>query len=75
VDREQLVRHQTACNLIDAEECLKSAFSTDVRPVVEEWRRGKGLAPNPLKAFRESGYLKRVIGERAGHAQPVASYA
>jgi L-rhamnose isomerase/sugar isomerase len=75
VDREQLVRQQTACNLIDAEECLKSAFSTDVRPVVEEWRRGKGLAPNPLKAFRESGYLKRVIGERAGHAQPVASYA
>ena len=75
VDREQLVRHQTACNLIDAEECLKSAFSTDVRPVVEEWSRGKGLAPNPLKAFRESGYLKRVIGERAGHAQPVASYA
>ena len=75
VDREQLVRHQASCSLIDAEECLKAAFATDVRPVIEEWRRGKGLAPNPLRAFREGGYLKRAIGERAGHAQPVASYA
>jgi len=75
VDREQLVRHQAACSLIDAEECLKAAFATDVRPAIEEWRRGRGLAPNPLRAFREGGYLKRAIEERAGHAQPVASYA
>jgi L-rhamnose isomerase/sugar isomerase len=75
VDREQLVRHQASCSLIDAEECLKAAFATDVRPAIEEWRRGRGLAPNPLRAFREGGYLKRAIEQRAGHAQPVASYA
>jgi len=75
VDRDQLVRHQNSCSLIDAEECLKSAFQTDVRPIVGEWRRARGLAPHPLRAFRESGYLKRAIEERAGHAQPVASYA
>ncbi len=75
VDREQLVRHQASCSLIDAEECLKAAFATDVRPAMEEWRRARGMAPNPLRAFREGGYLKRAIEERAGHAQPVASYA
>jgi L-rhamnose isomerase/sugar isomerase len=75
VDHEKLAQYQRSCSLIDAEECLKSAFQTDVRPVVEEWRRARGLAPRPLQAFRESGYMARVIEERAGHAQPVASYA
>lgn len=75
VDREQLARHQASCSLIDAEECLKAAFSSDVRPVVEEWRRARGIAPNPLRAFRESGYLRRAVEARAGHAQPLASYA
>ncbi len=75
VDRDKLAQYQASCSLIDAEECLKEAFQTDVRPVVEEWRRSKGLAPRPLLAFRESGYLQKAIEERAGHAQPVASYA
>jgi L-rhamnose isomerase/sugar isomerase len=75
VDREALARHQQSCSLIDAEECLKSAFQIDVRPAIEEWRRARGLAAHPLQAFRESGYMARAIEERAGHAQPVASYA
>ncbi len=75
VDHEKLAKYQASASLIDAEECLKDAFQTDVRPIVEEWRRGKGLAPRPLQAFRESGYMKKAIEERAGHAQPVASYA
>jgi L-rhamnose isomerase/sugar isomerase len=75
VDHGKLAQYQTSCSLIDAEECLKSAFQTDVRPVIEEWRRAKGLAPRPLQAFRESGYMARAIEERAGHAQPAASYA
>jgi L-rhamnose isomerase / sugar isomerase len=75
VDHARLSQLQEACSLIDAEECLQSAFQSDVRPVVEEWRRKNGLAPNPLMAFRESGYLSRIIQERAGRAQSVASYA
>ena len=75
VDHETLVKHQASCSLIDAEECLKGAFQTDVRPVIAEWRRARGLAANPLQAFRESGYTNRVIAERAGRAQAVASYA
>ena len=75
VDHSQLARLQQQCSLIDAEECLQEAFQSDVRPVVEEWRRARGLAPNPLAAFRESGYMNRIVDERAGRAQAVASYA
>jgi L-rhamnose isomerase / sugar isomerase len=75
VDHTRLTELQEACSLIDAEECMQSAFQSDVRPVVEEWRRIHGLAPNPLAAFRESGYMKRIVEERAGRAQTVASYA
>jgi L-rhamnose isomerase/sugar isomerase len=75
VDHDQLAAHQRNCDLIDAEECLKSAFSTDVRPAIERWRLARGLATHPLCAFRESGYLVRVASERAGHAPSVASYA
>lgn len=75
VDHESLARMQQSCSLIDSEECLKSAFQTDVRPAIAEWRESKGLAADPLKAFRKSGYLERVSAERAGRAQAVASYA
>src|ERR1700676_7107 len=60
VDHEQLARHQKSCALVDAENCLKDAFSTDVRPAIVEWRRSKGLAEDPLAAFRSSGYLERI---------------
>jgi L-rhamnose isomerase/sugar isomerase len=75
VDRARLAELHRQCSLIDAEECLQTAFQSDVRPVIEEWRRSKGLPPNPLAAFRESGYLNRIVEQRAGRAQSVASYA
>ena len=76
VDHAALARHQQQCELIDAEECLKSAFATDVRPALREWRKSKGLAEDPLKAFRESGYLARVSRERGERNKgAVASYA
>ncbi|MFB3779667.1 MAG: TIM barrel protein [Bryobacteraceae bacterium] len=76
VDREKLAVHQTRCDLVDAEECLKEAFAADVRPAVRAWRRSKGLAEDPLKAFRESGYLERITRERAEKNRgAVASYA
>ena len=76
VDHEALARHQSKAALVDAEECLKAAFATDVRPMIGEWRRSKGLAENPLQAFRASGYLEQAARERAerNHA-PVSSYA
>jgi L-rhamnose isomerase/sugar isomerase len=76
VDHEVLARHQDSANLIDAEECLKSAFATDVRPVIEAWRRSKGLPENPLLAYRETGYQQKIEKERREANQgAVTSYA
>jgi L-rhamnose isomerase / sugar isomerase len=76
VDYRKLVHFQERCDLVDAENCLKDAFSTDVRPAVAEWAQSRGLAEDPLKAFRESGYLERITAERAERNRAsVTSYA
>ena len=73
VDRETLARHQKNSALVDAENCLKDAFSTDVRPAIVEWRKSHGLPADPLTAFRESGYLERITAERAEKNRSTAS--
>jgi L-rhamnose isomerase/sugar isomerase len=76
VDHAKLAALQAKSELIDAEECLKSAFATDVRPALREWRKSKGLPEDPLAAFRASGYLARAARDRAErNRQMVASYA
>jgi L-rhamnose isomerase / sugar isomerase len=76
VDHKKIAHYQSHADLIDAEECLKSAFSTDVRPAIREWRKSKGLAEDPLAAFRASGYLERASRERAERNRlSVSSYA
>ncbi len=76
VDHEALARFQGRSDLVDAETCLKDAFSTDVRPAIREWSKSKGLPEDPMKAFRESGYLERITAERAEkNAAAVSSYA
>ncbi len=76
VDHAALAKAQTAANLVDCEELLKDAFATDVRPAVREWRVAKGLPAQPLRTFRESGYLERITEERGSrNAQAASSYA
>ena len=76
VDLKKLADDQSHAELIDAEECLKAAFSSDVRPRIREWRRSKGLSENPLEAFRASGYLTKAARERAERNRlSVSSYA
>ncbi len=76
VDHETLAGHQTGCRLVDAESCLKDAFSTDVRPAIREWARSKGLPVDPMDAFRQSGYQERIAAERgARNMASVSSYA
>ena len=76
VDHERLAGLQQNCSLVDAEETLRGAFWTDTRSIVAEWRKSRGLAVDPLLAFRESGYLERVTRERsAKNSGASASYA
>jgi L-rhamnose isomerase/sugar isomerase len=64
VDRQKLQDAQAAMNVVDAENCLKDAFATDVRPMLGEWRKRKGIDVEPLLAYRASGYEMRVAKER-----------
>ncbi len=76
VDHEKLAGYQKQCELVNAEGCLKDAFSSDVRPVIREWAISKGLPADAMDAFRQSGYLEKITAERsAKNLAPVSSYA
>jgi L-rhamnose isomerase / sugar isomerase len=64
VDRRRLRDAQTRLNIVDAETCLREAFFSDVRPILAEWRKHHNLDPEPLDAYRASGYETRVGRER-----------
>jgi L-rhamnose isomerase/sugar isomerase len=49
---------------IDAEECIRQAFFTNLRPMILEWRKQRNLPMDPLRAFRESGYENKVAKKR-----------
>ncbi len=65
VDHVGLQAAQRACDLVRAETFLQDAFATDVRPVIRDWRRSKGLPEDPQDGFRQSGYLERITADRS----------
>jgi L-rhamnose isomerase/sugar isomerase len=76
VNHEKLALAQKRMDLVAAESILQDAFSVDVRPAVEEWRQSKGLPRDPMKAYRECGYLQRITAERSSrNSRSVSSYA
>src|SRR5207302_1357145 len=56
VDRQKLRDAQARMDVVDAEGCLREAFATDVRAMLREWRKKENLDPDPLTAYRASGY-------------------
>ena len=80
VDRQKLRDAQARRDIVTAEECLRSAFFTDVRPMLADWRKAHNLAPDPLAAYRASGYEAKVAAERESlrasrGAAPSSAYA
>ena len=76
VDREKLAALQDECRLVEAEDCFREAFFTDVRPFVRAWRKSKGLPADPLAALRSSGYLDKIRSQRtAANSNAGSSYA
>jgi L-rhamnose isomerase / sugar isomerase len=76
IDQQRLAKLQQSCRLVEAEECFRSAFWQDVRPIVREWRVARGLPAEPLTALAESGYMEKVARERGDrNAGNVSSYA
>ena len=66
VDREALKAAQLAGDVLAANDIFIDAFNTDVRPMLAELRESQGLAPDPMRAFLDSGYLERIRSERIG---------
>ena len=66
VDRESLAEAQAAGEIIDAEQILQRAAETDVRPLLEQVRLEMNLDPNPLTAYRKSGYFEKISKARVG---------
>ena len=76
VDHARLSVLQNECKLVEAEEVFRGAFWKDVRPILKDWRRSKGLPEDPLQALRESGYVEQISKERAAaNRDAVATYA
>ena len=76
IDRDQLAALQQECRLVEAEECFRSAFWHDVRPLVQQWRVLRKLPPDPLQALFASGYVQKVTEERGSRLpRSVSSYA
>jgi len=65
VDYGYLAEMQGRGEVIRAEECLKDAFLSDVRPLLGEVRADMGLDPDPIAAFRKSGYMEKITRERS----------
>ncbi|HXE12975.1 MAG TPA: TIM barrel protein [Bryobacteraceae bacterium] len=76
VDHESLRNAQLSTDIVAAEECLKAAFATDVRPAISTWRVAKGLPADPLLAYRECEYQKKIELERgAKNLASLSTYA
>lgn len=64
VDYAKLTDAQSRFDIVDGEDVLIDAFNTDVEPLLKQVRVEMGLNPDPLAAYRESGYQQRIDSER-----------
>jgi len=65
VDYDALGAAQRDGDLLMAEEILKDAYHSDVRELLRDWRTDNGLDPDPIAAFRRSGYAERSAEKRS----------
>ena len=69
VDREALAKAQNDGDVLEANSVLMDAYNTDVRPLLGEVRADAGLDPNPIAAYRNSGYQEQIVKDRVGGQQ------
>jgi L-rhamnose isomerase / sugar isomerase len=69
VDLEALRAAQAAGDVLGANAVLMDAHNTDVRPLLVELRTEMGLDPDPLNAYRASGWQELIVAERVGGHQ------
>jgi L-rhamnose isomerase/sugar isomerase len=69
VDAPALAAAQQAGEVLEANAILMDAYNTDVRPLLRDLRAEMGLDPDPVAAYKRSGYLAKVTAERVGGRQ------
>ncbi|MGW7049003.1 L-rhamnose isomerase [Streptomyces avermitilis] len=69
VDREALRAAQRSGDVLGANAVLMDAYNTDVRPLLAELREETGLDPDPVAAYRRSGWASKIAEERVGGQQ------
>ncbi|MFD9937701.1 L-rhamnose isomerase [Streptomyces massasporeus] len=69
VDGDALAAAQRGGDVLEANAVLMDAYNTDVRPLLREVREEMGLDPEPLAAYRASGWASKIVAERVGGEQ------
>jgi L-rhamnose isomerase / sugar isomerase len=64
VDREKLQDARHSGDVLKAHRTLLEAYKMDVRPLCAKVREDLSASPDPVAAFRQSGYMERVSEER-----------
>lgn len=65
VDHAALAAAQQSGDVLEANAALMDAYHTDVRPMLRELREDMGLDPDPIAAYRRSGYFEQIRDARA----------
>lgn len=65
---DRLERAQAANDVMEAEATVREAFEQDVTPWLGRLREEMGLHPDPMTAFRESGYQEKIANRGTGGA-------
>ncbi|MFI2628999.1 L-rhamnose isomerase [Streptomyces collinus] len=69
VDGDALRAAQRAGDVLEANAVVMDAYNTDVRPLLREVREEMGLDPEPIAAYRRSGWAEHIVAERVGGQQ------
>ncbi|HEX6346230.1 L-rhamnose isomerase [Umezawaea sp.] len=69
VDADALDAAQDSGDVLESNDVLMDAYNTDVRPLLAELRTDMGLDPDPVRAYRRSGYGDRISADRVGGDQ------
>lgn len=69
VDRDALGAAQASGDVLGANAVVMDAYNTDVRPLLAEVREEMGLDPDPMAAYRRSGWAEKIAEERVGGEQ------
>ena len=69
VDADALRTAQQNGDVLGANAVLMDAYNTDVRPLLAEVRSDAGLDPDPVAAYRRSGYADQIVAGRVGGEQ------